>query len=39
MGVALEFSRINMAEVVAAFAHEVARCTYMDTSYNIEKRK
>ncbi|RCV07444.1 hypothetical protein SETIT_1G245000v2 [Setaria italica] len=39
MGVALGFSPLNMAEVVAAFAHEAARCTYRDTPYSVEKRK
>ncbi|CAN6273577.1 unnamed protein product [Urochloa humidicola] len=39
MGVAMGFSPLNMAEVVAAFAHEAARCTYRDTPYSVEKRK
>ncbi|CAN6232567.1 unnamed protein product [Urochloa humidicola] len=39
MGVAMGFSPLNMAEVVAAFAHEAARCTYRDTPYSLEKRK
>ncbi|KAL6899453.1 hypothetical protein ACP4OV_006111 [Aristida adscensionis] len=39
MGTALRFTPRNMAEVVAAFAHEAARCTYRDTPYSVEKRK
>ncbi|KAL6633928.1 hypothetical protein ACP70R_026599 [Stipagrostis hirtigluma subsp. patula] len=39
MGTAMGFSPLNMAEVIAAFAHEAARCTYRDTPYSIEKRK
>ncbi|KAJ1280084.1 hypothetical protein BS78_04G204600 [Paspalum vaginatum] len=39
MGIAMGFSPLNMAEVIAAFAHETARCTYRDTPYSVEKRK
>ncbi|KAL6899455.1 hypothetical protein ACP4OV_006204 [Aristida adscensionis] len=39
MGTAMGFSPLNMAEVVAAFAHEAARCTYRDTPYSVERRK
>ncbi|WVZ74491.1 hypothetical protein U9M48_022670 [Paspalum notatum var. saurae] len=39
MGTAMGFSPLNMAEVIAAFAHETARCTYRDTPYSVEKRK
>ncbi|KAL6848514.1 hypothetical protein ACP4OV_021808 [Aristida adscensionis] len=39
MGTAMGFSPLNMADVVAAFAHEAARCRYRDTPYSVEKRK
>ncbi|KAL6633927.1 hypothetical protein ACP70R_026598 [Stipagrostis hirtigluma subsp. patula] len=39
MGTALGFTPRNMAEVIAAFAYEAARCTDRDTPYSVSKRK
>jgi protein phosphatase PTC7 len=39
MGTAMGFSPRNMAEVIAGFAHEAARCAYRDTPYSVQSRK
>ncbi|CAN6238741.1 unnamed protein product [Urochloa humidicola] len=39
MGTALGFSPTNMAEVVAGFAFEAARCSYRDTPYSVLGRR
>lgn len=39
MGTAMGFSPRNMADVIAGFAYEAARCTYRDTPFSILSRK
>nr|CAB3447316.1 unnamed protein product [Digitaria exilis] len=39
MGTALGFSPTNMAEVMAGFAFEAARCSYRDTPYSVMGRR
>ncbi|TVU29098.1 hypothetical protein EJB05_20646, partial [Eragrostis curvula] len=39
MGTAMGFSPKNMADVIAGFAYETARCSYRDTPYSVLSRK
>ncbi|GJM85614.1 hypothetical protein PR202_ga02082 [Eleusine coracana subsp. coracana] len=39
MGAAMEFSPKNVAELIAGFAYEAARCSDRDTPYSVQSRK
>ncbi|GJM85613.1 hypothetical protein PR202_ga02081 [Eleusine coracana subsp. coracana] len=39
MGTAMGFSTKNMADVIAGFAYEAARCAYRDTPYSVLSRR
>ncbi|TVU29095.1 hypothetical protein EJB05_20643, partial [Eragrostis curvula] len=39
MGAAMGFSPRNMADVIAGFAYEAARCSYRDTPFSIQSRR